>query len=80
MTGYNHEEVHAEIDVLRKMRWEYHSMDSAFGYDLVSIRITMGNRFGFSKPCRDCMCSIRGNGIRRIIYTDRNGKLVKEKV
>jgi tRNA(Arg) A34 adenosine deaminase TadA len=80
MAGWNHEELHAEMDVLRKMRWYYHDLDSPVGYDLLSIRITRGNKYGFSKPCRSCLGNIIGAGIRRIIYTDRNGETVMEKL
>ena len=80
MAGFNHEETHAERDVIFKLLWDQHDRSAAAGYDLLSIRITRGNQFGYSRPCRNCMALIRAAGIRRVTYTDSLGYQITEKI
>jgi tRNA(Arg) A34 adenosine deaminase TadA len=80
LAGFNHEETHAEVDAIQKIKWVTHSQDGASGLDLLSIRVTRGNKLGCSKPCSDCRDYIVRSGIRRIIYTDKHGLLITEKL
>lgn len=44
---------------------------------LVVVRIDSNNNFTMAKPCKKCIAHSKRSGIKKIIYSDRLGKLQK---
>lgn len=75
----NHESdrVHAELDCLMKVRWnENISLNKC---TLVVIRLMRRGGVGMSKPCPKCQRFIDSMDVGQVVYSDADGKLVKEK-
>ena len=66
--------VHAEIDVMLK----FHHKRQLKGMDIIVIRVNKNNLLKNSKPCYDCICKLRQMGIRKVYYSDKNGRIVYE--
>lgn len=71
---YNGNDFHAEIGAMKKL-WP----NKIKGTTMINIRITKLG-IGISKPCPSCHKVMKAMGVKTVIYTDRNGKFVKERV
>lgn len=65
--GYNHGEIHSEKMAISKL-WP----NKRKGCTVINVRITKTG-FGNSAPCPDCLNLLRSMGIKRVIYSERNG-------
>jgi deoxycytidylate deaminase len=64
---------------------EFACFIATYKYDLAGatifvVRLTRGGRLGISKPCKECWSWIRAMGIKKVVYLDRNGNPVEERV
>jgi deoxycytidylate deaminase len=73
--GYNHETRHAEVDALSKL-WP----SERVGTTVVSVRVTKGGTVGMAKPCENCLKYMMDNGVKKVVYTGRDGELVVERL
>lgn len=73
-SGYNHGLKHAEVHAVEKL-WPGFAERAV----LVTLRLTRSG-FGMSRPCPECYQYLRGKGIRKVIYTGRDGTWVTEKI
>jgi len=73
--GYNRGYEHAEEMALRKL-WPDHRS----GLTLWSYRITKAGKLAMAEPCEFCQELLRSNGIKRVRYSDRTGKMQKMKL
>jgi len=73
-SGYNHGLKHAEVHAVEKL-WPGFATRST----VITIRLTRTG-FGISRPCDQCYRYMRGNGVRKVIYMDREGSWVREKL
>lgn len=64
--------LHAEIDALVTRRY------GLIPYVIVVVRLTKNGKLTMARPCPICMRAIKEAGIEEIIYSDNNGKMVKE--
>jgi len=55
--------IHAEVDAIIKAK------TSLKGSYMLVLRISKGNRFKISKPCKNCMKYIEHVGIKKIYYS-----------
>ncbi len=69
-TGTNHDEVHAEVQALRKL-WPDHRR----GTTVVSIRMTRGGRIAMAKPCPMCESYMKEWGVKKVIYSNAMGQM-----
>jgi deoxycytidylate deaminase len=74
-SGYNLETRHAEVAALEKL-WP----SERVGTTVVSIRVTKSGLLSSAKPCKNCMKYLLENGVKKLIYSDFDGKLVTEKL
>lgn len=49
-------------------------------FDVLVIRVTNDGELANSRPCNHCIMTMREMGIRRVFYSDENGKIICEKV
>lgn len=72
--GFRGSSIHAEMDALRKLRWQ---KTGAEGADLWLFRFggQGGDADRMSKPCADCMKAISEAGIDKVFYYDWEGNL-----
>jgi deoxycytidylate deaminase len=70
--GYNHGERHAEVMALKQL-----FPDDAKGCTLWSFRWRKNGSWGMALPCQECQRIISFMKVKRVFYTDVNGKLVK---
>lgn len=68
--GVNHDTIHAEVAALRTL-WPCERR----GTKVVSIRLTRGGKLGMAKPCPDCEAFLRKNGVKTVIYSNKNGQM-----
>lgn len=66
--GYNHGSQHAEVNALNKL-WP----SKRRGTLLISIRILKSGGFAIAKPCKACEEFLRINGVKKVIWSDRDG-------
>ena len=75
-TGYNkrsfHGSTHAEIDAIRKMRFQ---KGGSQGCDLYVYRFYADGGYALAKPCVPCMKKIINAGIKRVFYSDYDNKM-----
>ena len=78
-----HNSCHAEINVLKRYinssfrESKYRKLSKIKMYSL-RVRINNGKmEFGMAEPCCDCCRTLNRWGIRKVWYTDSDGKLVK---
>ena len=64
---------HAEIDVLRKCR----KQNITKKITLYVARVTNSNTLDCSQPCVDCYTKMQSFEIKRLIYSDHHGEIVK---
>jgi tRNA(Arg) A34 adenosine deaminase TadA len=70
---YIHAEIHAIKNALRSI-----DVDDLRYADLYVTRVMNGNsKRGMSKPCEGCVGAIVEFGIKRVYYTDSEGKVLK---
>jgi tRNA(Arg) A34 adenosine deaminase TadA len=69
--GVNHDTQHAEVQALKKL-WPSHRE----GTTVLTIRMTKGGVLGMAKPCPICEAYMRGAGVKKVIYSDKNGQMV----
>src|SRR5512138_3045127 len=74
-TGVNHDEVHAEVQALKKL-WPDHRT----GTTVVSIRMTRGGKLGMAKPCKACEEYMRKAVVKKVIYSTNDGQMVRMKL
>jgi len=74
-TGYNHGEIHAEVNALGKL-WPDHRE----GTKLWSIRVTPGGKLASAKPCNNCETYLRKYGVKLVIYSNAEGTLTRMKL
>ncbi len=67
--GYNKGECHAEEMAIRKLQ-----MARGKAQTLRSVRIRRDGRLGASEPCPGCLKLILEAGIRRVYYSDYEGR------
>lgn len=67
--GYNHDKIHAERMALAKV-WP----NKVAGTHLISVRVTK-NGMGNALPCNSCMAVIRIQGVKKITFSNSEGKL-----
>jgi deoxycytidylate deaminase len=46
---------------------------------LIIVRVMASGEFGNSMPCKDCLDLIKDLGIKRVLYSNQEGKLVEKK-
>lgn len=68
--GYNHSVVHAEINALKKL-WPGHARGSV----VYSMRFTKTGQLAMAKPCFDCEKALREAGVKKVVFSNREGKL-----
>lgn len=69
--GYNHDRYHAEVAALGSL-WP----SERRGTRVVTLRVRRDNgKVGMAKPCENCMRYMRANGVKSIVYSDRDGSL-----
>ena len=73
--GYNHGSIHAEVMALSKL-WP----NQRPGCKVWSIRVRKNGSYGLARPCDDCAEYLRTNGIRTAIYSNEDGKFVRERI
>ena len=66
--GTNHDEVHAEVAALKQL-WP----SERRGTKIVSIRLRRSGTLGMAKPCPECQEFMRQNGVKSVMYTNRQG-------
>jgi len=72
--GYRGSSIHAEMDALRKLRWQ---KTGAEGADLWLFRFGghSGDADRMSKPCASCMEAISAAGVNKVFFYDWEGNL-----
>lgn len=76
-SGYNKDARHAEIHGLRAI---WHKTNYYRGATLISIRIKKNGSYGHSRPCINCMGTIIDRGISKIIFMDKKGNWIEERI
>lgn len=71
--GLNHTR-HAEVAALLAL---YASERS--GVKVVSLRVRKDGSFAMAKPCKACEAWMRYWGVKKVTYTDSNGRFVTER-
>jgi cytidine deaminase len=66
--GTNHDETHAEVAALNNL-WP----DQRPGTRVISIRLRRSGTLGMAKPCPECQEFMRNNGVKSVMYTNRDG-------
>jgi pyrimidine deaminase RibD-like protein len=66
--GTNHDETHAEVAALNNL-WP----DQRPGTRAISIRLRRSGTLGMAKPCPECQEYMRKNGVKSVMYTNREG-------
>lgn len=69
-SGHNNKIVHAEVHALKKL-WP----SERIGTTVISIRMTRGGNLGLAKPCDSCELYMRRAGVKKVIYSTREGTL-----
>ncbi len=72
--GYRFETIHSELAAILRYRG---NRDRLRRLTLVNVRVNRFDIIGMSKPCDCCMDLIQMSGIRKVWYTNFEGKLVK---
>jgi hypothetical protein len=67
--GFNHDGLHAEEAALRKL-WP----SERRGTTLISFRLTRGGVPGMALPCSRCMRLLHLNGVRKVVFSNREGR------
>jgi deoxycytidylate deaminase len=65
--------IHAELDALSNVHPRYLK-----GMDMVIIRVNKSLQLLNSRPCNACVDKLIQKGIRKVYYSDVNGKIVYE--
>lgn len=68
--GYNHDTIHAEVQALNKL-WP----GFARGTVVYSMRFTRSGNLAMAKPCDDCETALRAAGVKKVVYSNREGGL-----
>lgn len=68
--GYNTPKCHAEVHALKKL-WPSERKKCK----IYSVRFTKAGKLSMAKPCDECQKYLKANGIRKVTYSDGNGKL-----
>lgn len=63
--------VHAEIQALVRA-------NGRRKHGIMVLRIDRFRRLQLARPCKSCMAAVLESGIREIVYSNRDGKLVRE--
>lgn len=66
---------HAEIECLKNL-----NRDDTANTTLYVVGKTVNGTTIFSRPCQSCMEFCKRMGIKRVVYHDRDGNLIKERV
>ena len=69
--------IHAEVNALNRLKRQ---KNGAEGADIYVYRFLANGDYGLAKPCSDCMSEIISSGIKRIYYSDYDGKMKMIKV
>ncbi len=65
--------VHAEIMALNKVI-KYNKK----GFDIIVIRLTKANKLTYSRPCAQCIETLKNNGFRKVYYSNFEGNIESE--
>lgn len=71
--------IHAEADAISKLLKKHRLKDLA-GSTMYITRILSNGNMDISKPCPHCRDLIESVGIKKIVYVDIEGNVVKEKI
>lgn len=63
--------VHAEIMSLNKIKVKK-------GIDIIVIRLTKSNKLTYSRPCSQCIETLKNNGFRKVYYSNFEGNIESE--
>lgn len=69
-SGYNHENIHAEVHALKQLR-------DTRGVVLYSYRVNKAGHLTMAKPCSRCQDYILDAGVKKVLYSDENGRIVE---
>lgn len=69
-TGYNHNEIHAEVNGLSKI-WP----NRRKGLKVYSFRIRRDGSLGLAKPCVECEAFLKANGVKQVWYSTNEGTI-----
>jgi len=75
--GHRGWSIHAEVNALKKLKRQKRGAEGA---DIYVYRFLANGDYGIAKPCPDCMSEIISSGIKRIYYSDYDGKMKMMKV
>lgn len=67
--------LHAEENLLRKLRKINASMRSSGYINVLVVRLAKGKGWTMARPCRGCEKLMRDYGITEISYTDEKGNI-----
>jgi len=81
--GFNHTRknigtlsVHAEMDAL----WKIQNADLYDNLKAVIIRVSKTGVLGNSRPCPMCMNALRQHGVKTIVYSSFEGRIMMERL
>lgn len=72
--GYNHGETHSERMALNPI-WP----NRRAGTSIINIRVTKTGKLANSRPCRDCHEFLVRSGVKRIYYSNSEGRFEEMK-
>jgi pyrimidine deaminase RibD-like protein len=66
---------HAEVAALSKL-----FPNKRIGTTVLSMRIRKHGSFANGKPCKNCMAFMLANGVKKVMWSDSNGNIIKERL
>lgn len=72
--------IHAEEHALLNFTPKHKRYKSRHKLKMYVIRTLSDSTLGMSKPCDDCIDKMRKFGIRKVIYSDKDGTIVTENI
>lgn len=68
--GYNTYQHHAEIHALQKL-WPSERRSTK----IVSVRFNKSGKLAMAKPCPECQKYLKAMGVKKVEYSDSNGRM-----
>jgi pyrimidine deaminase RibD-like protein len=73
--GVNAKEMHAEVVALTQLSWGQRA-----GTMVLSLRIRKDGSLAMARPCPSCMQYMKHFGVKKVLYSNSNGVMIKERI